>query len=163
MRSVSSIPDKIFTADELDHQVRRWRLQGRKIVFTNGVFDILHQGHIASLSEAASYGHVLIVGVNTDASVKRLKGESRPINNENARALLLASLVMVDAVILFNDDTPLNLITGILPDVLVKGGDYTIEQIVGAKEVMAHGGEVKIVPILEGFSSTGIIQKIKDT
>ncbi|HNU88254.1 MAG TPA: D-glycero-beta-D-manno-heptose 1-phosphate adenylyltransferase [Ferruginibacter sp.] len=163
MRSVSSIPDKIFTLDGLMHQVRRWRLHNKKIVFTNGVFDILHEGHIASLSEAASFGHVLIVGVNTDASVKRLKGESRPVNNENSRALLLASLLMTDAVILFEEDTPLNLIATILPDVLVKGGDYTIDQIVGAKEVMANGGEVKIVPILEGFSTTSIIQRMKDT
>lgn len=163
MRSVSSIPDKIFTLDGLLHQVRRWRLHNKKVVFTNGVFDILHEGHIASLSEAASFGHVLIVGVNTDASVKRLKGESRPINNENSRALLLASLLMTDAVILFEEDTPLNLIATILPDVLVKGGDYTIDQIVGAKEVMANGGEVKIIPILEGFSTTAIIQRMKDS
>jgi len=163
MRSVSSIPNRIFTLDELVHQVKRWRLHNKKIVFTNGVFDILHEGHIASLSEAASFGHILIVGVNTDASVKRLKGESRPVNNENSRALILASLVMTDGIILFEEDTPLNLITTILPDVLVKGGDYTIEQIVGAKEVIANGGEVKIVPILEGFSTTSIIQKMKDT
>jgi len=145
------------------HQVRRWRLHNKKIVFTNGVFDILHEGHIASLSEAASYGHVLIVGVNTDASVKRLKGESRPVNSENSRALILASLVMTDAIILFEEDTPLNLISAVLPDVLVKGGDYTIGQVVGANEVMANGGEVKIVPILEGFSTTSIIQKMRDT
>lgn len=163
MRSVSSIPNRIFTLDELVHQVKRWRLHNKKIVFTNGVFDILHEGHIASLSEAASFGHILIVGVNTDASVKRLKGTSRPVNNENSRALLLASLVMTDGIILFEEDTPLNLITAIMPDVLVKGGDYTMEQIVGAKEVMANGGEVKIVPILEGFSTTAIIQKMKDT
>jgi rfaE bifunctional protein nucleotidyltransferase chain/domain len=163
MRSVSSIPDKIFTLDGLLHQVKRWRLHNKKIVFTNGVFDILHEGHIASLSEAASYGHVLIVGVNTDASVKRLKGESRPVNNENSRALLLASLVMTDGILLFDEDTPLNLISAILPDVLVKGGDYTIDQIAGAREVMANGGEVKIVPILEGFSTTAIIQKMKET
>lgn len=163
MRSVSSIPNKIFNLDDLMHQVRRWRLHNKKIVFTNGVFDILHEGHIASLSEAASYGHVLIVGVNTDASVKRLKGESRPVNSENSRALILASLVMTDAIILFEEDTPLNLISAVLPDVLVKGGDYTIGQVVGANEVMANGGEVKIVPIREGFSTTSIIQKMRDT
>ena len=161
MKSISSIPDKIFTIEELGSQLNRWHLLNKKIVFTNGVFDILHEGHIASLSEAALYGHILIVGVNSDASVKRLKGDSRPVNSETSRALLLASLVMVDAVILFEEDTPLNLITTILPDILVKGGDYTIEQIVGAKEVMAHGGEVKIAPILEGFSTTGIINKMK--
>lgn len=163
MKSVSSIPDKIYTLSELAHQMKRWRLHNKKIVFTNGVFDILHEGHIASLSEAALYGHILIVGVNTDASVKRLKGDSRPVNNENSRALLLASLVITDAIILFEEDTPLNLITSLLPDVLVKGGDYTIDQIVGAKEVLANGGEVNIVPVLEGFSTTGIIEKMKGT
>lgn len=161
MRSVSSIPNKIFTPDELMHQLNRWRLLNKKIVFTNGVFDILHEGHIASLGEAALYGHILIVAINSDASVKRLKGQSRPVYNEGSRTLLMASLVMVDAVILFEEDTPLNLITSILPDVLVKGGDYTLDQIVGAKEVMANGGEVKILPILEGFSTTGIIEKMK--
>ena len=161
MKSVSSIPGKIFTLSELIHQLNRWRLINKKIVFTNGVFDILHEGHIASLSEAALYGHVLIVGINSDTSVKRLKGESRPVNSENSRMLLMASLVMVDAVILFEEDTPLNLITAVLPDVLVKGGDYTIEQIAGGSEIIANGGEVKIVPILEGFSTTGIIERLK--
>jgi len=161
MKSVSSIPAKIFTADALQQQLSRWRLLNKKIVFTNGVFDILHEGHIASLSEAAGYGNILIVGLNADASVKRLKGESRPVNAEASRALLLASLVMVDAVILFEEDTPLNLISSIMPDVLVKGGDYTIDQIVGAKEVLANGGAVEINPILEGFSTTGIIEKMK--
>ncbi|MEO7307000.1 MAG: D-glycero-beta-D-manno-heptose 1-phosphate adenylyltransferase [Ferruginibacter sp.] len=161
MRSVSSIPNKIFTLGELMHQLNRWRLLNKKIVFTNGVFDILHEGHIASLGEAALYGHILVVAINSDASVKRLKGESRPVYNEGSRTLLMASLVMVDAVILFEEDTPLNLITAILPDVLVKGGDYTLEQIVGAKEVMANGGEVKILPILDGFSTTGTIEKMK--
>jgi D-beta-D-heptose 7-phosphate kinase/D-beta-D-heptose 1-phosphate adenosyltransferase len=163
MKSVSHIPNKIFTIDELTHQLKRWRLLNKKIVFTNGVFDILHQGHIASLSEAALYGHILIVALNGDASVKRLKGDNRPVYNEGSRSLLMASLVMVDAVILFEEDTPLHLIQAILPDVLVKGGDYTIEQIVGAKEVIANGGNVKIVPILEGFSTTSIIEKMKNT
>ena len=161
MRSVRNIPNKIFNEHQLQQQLKRWRLQNKKIVFTNGVFDILHEGHIASLSEAASFGDVLIVGLNADASVKRLKGESRPVNNENSRALLLASLLMTDAIILFNEDTPLNLICSILPDVLVKGGDYTVEQIAGAKEVLANGGEVKIVPIVEGFSTTGIIESLR--
>jgi rfaE bifunctional protein nucleotidyltransferase chain/domain len=161
MKTVQAIPGKIFTLEQLKHQLNRWRLLNKKIVFTNGVFDILHEGHIASLSEAALYGHILIVGINSDASVKRLKGESRPVNGEGSRMLLMASLMMVDAVILFEEDTPLNLITNILPDVLVKGGDYTIQQIVGATEVMANGGEVKIVPILQGFSTTGIIEKMK--
>jgi D-glycero-beta-D-manno-heptose 1-phosphate adenylyltransferase len=163
MRSVQSIPSKIFTSATIQPQLKRWRLQNKKIVFTNGVFDILHEGHIASLSEAASHGNILVVGVNADASVKRLKGESRPVNNQNSRALLLASLVMTDAVIIFEEDTPYDLITAIMPDVLVKGGDYTIESIVGAKEVMAAGGKVIIAPILEGFSTTGIIEKMSRT
>ncbi len=163
MKQVSTILNKIYTMDTLQAELQRWRLKNKKIVFTNGVFDIVHQGHIASLSEAASFGDILIVGVNADASVKRLKGESRPVNDENSRALLLAALVMTDAVIIFEEDTPYNLITAIMPDVLVKGGDYTIEQIVGAKEVIANGGEVKIVPILEGFSTTGIIERMKNT
>lgn len=162
MKSIQAIPDKIFTLDTLLHQLKRWRLLNKKIVFTNGVFDILHEGHIASLSEAATYGHVLVVAINSDASVKRLKGESRPVNNENSRLLLMASLVMVDAVILFEEDTPLDVITAIMPDVMVKGGDYTVEQIAGAKEVIANGGDVKIVPILEGFSTTGIINKMRN-
>jgi D-beta-D-heptose 7-phosphate kinase/D-beta-D-heptose 1-phosphate adenosyltransferase len=161
MKAVQVIPNKIITLTSIILQLNRWRLLGKKIVFTNGVFDILHQGHIASLSEAASYGHILIVGVNADASVKRLKGETRPINSEQSRALVLASLVMIDAVLIFEEDTPLHLITNILPDVLVKGGDYTVEQIVGAKEVIANGGEVKIAPIVEGFSTTRIIEKMR--
>ena len=162
MRSVRSIPNKIFNDHGLQQQLKRWRLQNKKIVFTNGVFDILHEGHIASLSDAALFGDVLIIGLNADESVKRLKGENRPVNNEASRALLLASLVMTDAIILFTEDTPLNLISSILPDVLVKGGDYTVEQIAGAKEVLANGGEVKIVPLVEGFSTTGIIEKMKN-
>jgi len=161
MKSVQSIPGKIFTLPALLQQLKRWRLLNRKIVFTNGVFDILHEGHIASLSDAATAGNVLIVGVNADASVKRLKGESRPVNNENSRALILASLVITDAVIIFEEDTPYHLITAIMPDVLVKGGDYTIETIVGAKEVIANGGEVIIAPILEGFSTTSIIERMQ--
>ena len=161
MKSVSSIPNKILTVDELNHQIHRWHLRSKKLVFTNGVFDILHEGHIATLGDAALYGDILIVGINTDASVKRLKGESRPVNNEGSRTLLMASLVMVDAVVLFDEDTPLNLISMIMPDVLVKGGDYTLDEIVGAKEVMANGGEVKIMPILEGFSTTAIIEKMR--
>jgi D-glycero-beta-D-manno-heptose 1-phosphate adenylyltransferase len=161
MKAVQVIPNKIFTLESIQPQLNAWRLLGKKIVFTNGVFDILHEGHIASLSEAASFGTILIVGVNADASVKRLKGESRPVNNQQSRALLLASLLMTDAVIIFEEDTPHNLITSIVPNVLVKGGDYTIETIVGAKEIIANGGEVKIVPIVEGFSTTSIIKKMK--
>jgi D-glycero-beta-D-manno-heptose 1-phosphate adenylyltransferase len=163
MKAIQAIPEKLFTAESIVLQIKRWRLLNKKIVFTNGVFDILHEGHIASLGEAASYGNILIVGVNTDASVKRIKGESRPVNNQQSRTLLLASLLMTDAVVLFDEDTPHDLITSIMPDVLVKGGDYTVDQIVGAKEVIANGGEVKIAPILEGFSTTAIIERMKSS
>lgn len=134
---------------------------GKKIVFTNGVFDILHQGHIKILSEAATFADILIVGLNSDSSVKRLKGESRPVNAEGPRSLLLSALVMVDGVIIFEEDTPLELIKIIRPHVLVKGGDYTLDTIVGAKEVIANKGEVKIISLEEGFSTTGIINKMK--
>jgi len=162
MKSVSSIPSKIYSLSDLEQEIKRWRLKNKRIVFTNGVFDILHEGHIASLSQAAGYAEILIVGLNSDASVKRLKGSSRPVNNENARALILASMVMVDAVTIFEEDTPLELIKKILPDVLVKGGDYTIEQIAGAKEVIANGGEVILADIVEGISTTKIIEKMKN-
>lgn len=161
MKRADLIPQKILTASQLVQRVMQWRLLGKKIVFTNGVFDIIHQGHIFSLSEAAKEADYLVVGINSDASVKRLKGESRPINNEAARSLVMASLVMVDAVVVFEEDTPLELITMFLPDVLVKGGDYTIEQIAGAKEVLAIGGRVVINPILDGFSTTGIIEQVR--
>jgi D-beta-D-heptose 7-phosphate kinase/D-beta-D-heptose 1-phosphate adenosyltransferase len=163
MKTIQAIPSKIFNLATLQQQLTRWRLQDKKIVFTNGVFDILHEGHIASLSEAAALGHVLIIGLNADASVTKLKGAGRPVNHEQARALLLASLVMTDAIILFEEDTPYNLITAIMPDVLVKGGDYTLEQIVGAKEVLAAGGVVHIAKIVAGISTTAIIQKMKES
>jgi D-beta-D-heptose 7-phosphate kinase/D-beta-D-heptose 1-phosphate adenosyltransferase len=152
---------KLFNVEELKSQLNRWTLIGKKIVFTNGVFDILHQGHIQILSEAATYADILIVGVNADSSVKRLKGNDRPVNGENSRAIILSALVMVDAVIIFEEDTPLELIKLIKPNVLVKGGDYAVDTIVGAKEVLANKGEVKIIPLKEGFSTTGIIEKMK--
>ena len=134
---------------------------GKSIVFTNGVFDILHPGHIFSLSQAAKEADFLIVGLNSDDSVKRLKGQQRPVNNQDSRALLLASLLMVDAVVIFEEDTPLELINSIRPDVLVKGGDYTIENIVGAKEVISNGGRVVINPVIEGYSTTNMIDRLK--
>jgi D-beta-D-heptose 7-phosphate kinase/D-beta-D-heptose 1-phosphate adenosyltransferase len=134
---------------------------GRSIVFTNGVFDILHPGHIFSLSQAAKEADFLIVGLNSDESVKRLKGKQRPINHQDSRALILASLLMVDVVVIFEEDTPLQLINTIKPDVLVKGGDYAIQQIVGAKEVIEQGGRVVINPLVDGYSTTTIIEKLK--
>lgn len=156
-----AIPNRILNLQQLLNQAAGWRINGKTIAFTNGVFDILHEGHIFSLSQAANEGDVLIVAVNGDASVKRLKGPTRPINAQNSRALLLASLVMVDAVIIFDEDTPLELIKAILPDVLVKGGDYKPEQIAGAKEVISNGGKVVINPLIEGLSTTQIIQSIQ--
>jgi rfaE bifunctional protein nucleotidyltransferase chain/domain len=152
-----------LSQEELTPQVIRWRLNSKTIAFTNGVFDILHEGHIAVLAKAASLADILIVGINSDASVKKLKGESRPVNHQQSRALLLASLIMVDAVVIFDEETPLELIKKIRPDVLVKGGDYTIDTIVGSNEVFATGGRVEIIPIEEGFSTTGIIEKILKT
>jgi D-beta-D-heptose 7-phosphate kinase/D-beta-D-heptose 1-phosphate adenosyltransferase len=133
----------------------------KTVAFTNGVFDILHPGHIYSLSKAAQEADYLVVGLNADESVKRLKGNDRPVNDQDARSLLLASLLMTDAIVLFNEDTPRELINAIRPDVLVKGGDYTLDQIVGAKEVTAYGGRVVINPVLEGFSTTKIIEQVK--
>ncbi|MGH2553221.1 MAG: D-glycero-beta-D-manno-heptose 1-phosphate adenylyltransferase [Chitinophagaceae bacterium] len=161
MKRPDCIAEKIFTAGQIVRKVAQLRLLSKKIAFTNGVFDILHQGHVYSLSQAAKEADFLIVGLNSDASVKRLKGATRPINNQDARALLLSSLVMVDAVVLFEEDTPLELIKAIMPDVLVKGGDYTVEQIAGAKEVMANGGRIIINPILDGYSTSEIINQIK--
>lgn len=163
MKRPDLIPARILTQVQAVQLTAQLRATGKTIVFTNGVFDILHPGHIFSLSQAAAEADFLIVGLNADASVKRLKGESRPVNNQEARALLLASLLMVDAVVIFEEDTPLNLISSILPDVLVKGGDYTVEQIAGAKEVMANGGRVVINPILEGYSTSAIIAQIQGT
>ena len=161
MRNIDAIEKKIFELPKLLATIAGCKVNGKTISFTNGCFDILHEGHIFSLSQAAKEADYLIVGVNSDASTKRLKGNERPVNNEKSRALILASLMIVDAVIVFEEDTPLQLISSILPDVLVKGGDYTIEQIVGSKEVVANGGKVIINAIVKGFSTTGILEKIK--
>jgi D-beta-D-heptose 7-phosphate kinase/D-beta-D-heptose 1-phosphate adenosyltransferase len=161
MRTTTIISRKIFTLPELMYKVAQERVLGRTIGFTNGCFDILHRGHIASLSEAAAEADFLVVGVNSDSSTKKLKGPDRPVNDEQSRALILASLIIVDAVVIFEEDTPLELIKALKPDVIVKGGDYTIEQIVGAEEVLAYGGKVVINPIIQGFSTTGLIDKIR--
>ena len=153
--------NKITALPQLTESITSWKKEGKKVVFTNGVFDLLHLGHITYLSKAAELGDKLIIGLNTDASVKKLKGESRPINDQNNRAALLAALFFVDAVILFEEDTPRELIAQLLPDVLIKGADYTVENIAGAKEVLANGGEVKTIQLVDGYSSTNIINKIK--
>ena len=163
MKAVDAIQQKIFTLPQLLSKLASWRVTNKTVAFTNGCFDILHEGHIFSLAAAAKEADFLIVGVNSDSSTKRLKGPERPVNHEQSRALLIASLAIVDAVVIFEEDTPLELISAILPDVLVKGGDYTIEQIVGSKVVIANGGRVVINPIVEGFSTTGIIHQIKSS
>jgi rfaE bifunctional protein nucleotidyltransferase chain/domain len=153
--------DKITDLPTLLNKVKSWKSEGKKIVFTNGVFDLLHLGHITYMAKAAELGDKLIIGLNADASVKRLKGENRPVNDQSNRAALLATMYFIDAVVVFEEDTPLNLITQIMPDILVKGADYSVENIAGAKEVLANGGEVKTITLVEGHSSTNIINKIK--
>ena len=132
-------------------------------MFTNGVFDLLHPGHVDILTKARRLGDSLVVGINTDASVKRLKGEGRPVRSEAERAYVLAALESVDRVVLFGADTPLELIVALRPDVIAKGGDYTVETIVGAKEVQGWGGHAEVIPLTPGHSTTSIIQKLRDS
>ncbi len=155
------IQNRIFNdLSTLLHTRAAWRGAGRKMVFTNGCFDILHRGHLDYLARAAALGNMLVVGVNTDASVRRLKGEQRPVNGEADRLFALASLLLVDAVILFDEDTPAALIEALQPDVLAKGGDYTVDRIVGADTVLSRGGRVEVIPFVAGYSTTGLIEKI---
>ena len=161
MKATERIHQKIFTLEDIKRQVSRWKLVSKRIVFTNGCFDILHAGHLDLLSKAAMLGDVMVVGLNSDASVRRLKGSERPVNDEHFRALLLAHLQMVDAVVVFGEDTPLDLITLVKPDVLVKGGDYRAQDIVGYQEVMTGGGQVEIIPLVEGLSTSALIERIR--
>jgi D-glycero-beta-D-manno-heptose 1-phosphate adenylyltransferase len=161
MKNISVVEQKIISFDKIESWVNAKKIISKTIAFTNGCFDILHEGHIYSLSQAAKEADVLIVGVNADTSVSKIKGKHRPINNQHSRSLILASLLIVDVVVIFEEDTPLELIKKIMPDVLVKGGDYTVETVVGSKEVIANGGRVVINPLIENFSTTGIIEKIK--
>lgn len=161
MNHYLTITKKIIAREELPRQLAYWRFHGQKIVFTNGCFDIVHLGHVDYLSKAAAFGHQLIIGLNTDASVQRLKGPSRPVNDQLARASLLASFFYVSAVVLFDEDTPYELIRAIQPDVLIKGSDYKAEDIVGYDIVTSKGGEVVTLDFLEGYSTSGIIEKLK--
>jgi D-glycero-beta-D-manno-heptose 1-phosphate adenylyltransferase len=154
------IQSKIYNLEHLVRQRAVWKFQSKKVVFTNGCFDLLHRGHAEYLSKAADLGDIVIVGLNTDTSVKGLKGEGRPIQDETTRALLLASLQFIDAVILFEEETPYNLISNLLPDVLVKGKDYAPEQIAGYDVVMANGGQVLTVDLTDGFSTSCIVKKL---
>ena len=152
--------DKILDLQKIKRQRETWRKRGQKVVFTNGVFDILHAGHIRYLEAAAKLGDRLVIAVNSDESVRKLKGETRPINVLDSRLYLLASLSCVDAVFPFFEETPLDAINELQPDVLTKGGDYKLENIVGAKEVMSWGGRVEVIPFVEGFSTTKLESKI---
>ena len=151
--------DKIQPLSHALEQIAIWKQEGKKIVFTNGCFDIVHLGHVDYLEKARNLGDVLVLGANTDASVNRLK-PNRPIIDQTSRFRLLAAMQFVDLVIPFGEDTPIDLISQILPDVLVKGDDYTINQIVGSKEILANGGEVKTISLVEGYSTSGIIERI---
>ena len=161
MSHLNKINSKIFSLDDLKNQVNSWKQAGEEIVFTNGCFDIIHRGHIEVLAQTADLGERLIVGLNSDSSTRKLKGKDRPIIDEQARAVLLATLTFVDAVVLFSEETPINLISILLPDVLAKGGDYEIETIVGHEIIQNNGGKVILVPFVDGFSSTTILDKIK--
>ena len=157
------IHSKIFdNASAFLPVLNQWKLSGDSIVFTNGCFDLVHRGHIDSLAKAAILGDRLVVGLNSDVSVKLLKGETRPLIDQQPRAIMLAALLMVDAVILFDEETPYELIRSIVPDVLVKGTEYQVEEIAGFDVVLAHGGRVERIELTEGFSTTDLIQKIKD-
>ena len=154
------IENSVLTDESLEQMLAFWRFKGKKIVFSNGCFDILHRGHVDYLSKAADLGDVLIIGINTDASVHRLKGTTRPINDEQSRALIVAALNFVTAVVLFDEDTPYELIKKVQPDILVKGNDYLPEEIVGYDVLKAKGGEVVTIPLVKGYSTTSIEHKI---
>jgi D-beta-D-heptose 7-phosphate kinase/D-beta-D-heptose 1-phosphate adenosyltransferase len=157
-----NIKSKIFPDfASFEKTLKNWKNKGEKIVFTNGCFDIIHHGHVDSLLQSAEMGTRLVIGLNSDSSVKKLKGKNRPVLDQNGRATVLAAFGFVDAVIIFSEETPADLIARILPDVLVKGSEYKIEEIAGADTVLAHGGEVKSLELVPGISTTGIIEKIK--
>lgn len=156
-----NLDQKIFLLDDLVRQRKIWKYHEEICVFTNGCFDLLHEGHVRYLHEAKSLGHRLIIGLNSDASVRKLKGPTRPINFQDSRAIVLAALESVDAVIIFNEETPIHLIQQLMPDILVKGGDWSVDQIVGAQEVIEHGGKVFSLRFHNGFSTTLIEQKLK--
>lgn len=158
---IELIEKKILSLAEAREKADKWRSAGNRIVWTNGVFDLLHPGHIRYLCAARALGELLIVGINSDQSVRRLKGPARPVNSEESRSLLVAAMQMVDLVVLFEEDTPLECILQIKPDIIAKGGDYQASEVVGGQEAEIWGGKVCILPFESGFSSSGIIDKIK--
>ncbi len=155
--------DKIQSLENALSTIARWKTEEQAVVFTNGCFDILHVGHVDYLEKARAQGDKLVVGLNTDASVRRIKGETRPIVNESSRSRVMAALAFVDLVVLFDENTPKSLIEAIKPDILVKGDDYSVATIVGADFVIANGGKVETIPLVKGFSTSGIIEKIRKT
>ena len=159
MSHFSTLTSKLLTGQRLADTIAKWHSDNETIVFTNGCFDIIHRGHAEYLAKAADLGTKLIVGLNTDDSVRRLKGPTRPVNNEQARAIVLSAFGFIDAVALFSDDTPRNLIMQVQPDILVKGGDYRVEDIVGFDIVTARGGRVLTLPCVDGYSTTSTIKK----
>lgn len=161
--NLNILQSKIYqNIDDFKSELAIWKSKNEKIIFTNGCFDILHLGHLDYLSKAADLGTKLIIGLNSDASTHLLKGPTRPINDQISRANILAAFFFIDAIIIFDDQTPINLIANILPNVLVKGADYNLSDIIGATEVIANGGEVKTIAFLDGYSTTKIEQKIID-
>ncbi len=161
MNNLSTIQSKILDWEAIKPHLARWRFKNQKIVFTNGCFDLLHRGHVEYMAKAADFGDLLIVGLNSDASVKSIKENDRPIMNEDSRATIIASLRFVDAVVLFDENTPAELIKHIQPDILVKGKDYSPSEIIGADTVQAKGGRVETIELVEGYSTSAIIEKIK--
>ncbi len=153
--------DKIYELPKLLEKVKKWKAEGKRIVFTNGCFDIMHLGHVDYLEKAKAEGDILIVGLNSDLSTRNIKGPERPIVDENSRSRTLAAMEFVDAVVLFDEDTPFNLIKNILPDILIKGKDYQIENIVGADVVMQNNGSIITIDLVEGYSTTKIFDKIR--
>lgn len=162
MTALEKIQDKIVDWDDALLKVSNWKTQNETLVFTNGCFDLMHIGHLDYLSKARDLGSRLIIGLNSSESVSRLKGPSRPINNNDSRGQMLAALEFVDLVVLFSEDTPLKLINHLQPNILVKGGDYIKENIVGAKEVEALGGKVEIIKFVDGYSTTSLVTRIQN-
>jgi D-beta-D-heptose 7-phosphate kinase/D-beta-D-heptose 1-phosphate adenosyltransferase len=161
-KKLNKLKAKILNIKDLSQIIKKWRLNGDKIIFTNGCFDIIHLGHLEILARSADLGDKLIVGINSDISVKKIKGNSRPIIEEDSRAKQLAAIEFIDAVILFNEDTPHNLISFINPDIITKGGDYKKNDVIGNELMNKKDGEVVIIPLTQGYSTTSILEKIKN-
>ena len=162
MINLEIIKSRIYSLEKLKNEIARWRFFNKTIVFTNGCFDLLHLGHIDYLSKAADQGDILVIGLNSDISVRKIKGNKRPVLNEEARSVILASLRFVNSVVLFDEETPYDLINFIQPDILIKGSDYKPDDIVGADIVLGRGGRVITIDFLQGYSSSEIINKIID-